>query len=128
MRTTRTGSATRIHATFAAITVLALSAAPVALHAQQALEPVKVHAGASQVANPAADALAAEAKQHYATPKRWREAARLHRRAADLHGEDPQARSLALDPSDDVQKITHAAGQAVELCHHDHVVFADEVE
>ena len=91
MRTTRSGSATRIHATFAAVAVLALTASPVALRAQQALEPVKVHAGSSKVANPAADALAAEAAQHYATPKRWREAARLHRRAADLHGEDPQA-------------------------------------
>ena len=91
MRTTRTGSATRIHATFAAVAVLALAAAPGSLSAQQALEPVRVQAGSSHVSNPAADALAAEAKQHYATPKRWREAARLHRRAAELHGEDPQA-------------------------------------
>src|SRR5688500_3093204 len=68
MRTTGTGSATRIHATFAVVAVLALSAAPAALGAQQALEPVKVHAGASSVSNPAADALAAEAKQHYGTP------------------------------------------------------------
>ncbi len=91
MRTTTTGSTTRVHAMFAAVAVLALAATPVTLRAQQALEPVKVHAGSSQISNPAADALAAEAKQHYATPKRWREAARLHRRAADLHGEDPQA-------------------------------------
>ena len=91
MRTTRTGSATRIHTTFAAVAVLAIAFSPAVMHAQQALEPVKVHAGSSKIANPSADALAAEAKQHYANPKRWREAAKLHRRAAELHGADPQA-------------------------------------
>ena len=91
MRTTRTGSAARIHATFAAIAILAVAARPERAHAQQALEPVKVHAPSSRVANPSADALAALAGEQYATPKRWREAARLHRRAAELHGDDPQA-------------------------------------
>ena len=91
MRTTRTGSATRIHATFAAVAILAVAATPEQAHAQQALEPVKVHAPTSKIANPSADALAAQASEQYASPKRWREAARLHRRAAELHGQDPQA-------------------------------------
>ena len=91
MRTTRNGSATLIHATSTAVVVLSLALMPEAARAQQALEPVKVHAGSSEVSNPAADALVAEAKRHYGTPARWREAARLHRRAADLHSNDPQA-------------------------------------
>ncbi len=91
MRTTSTRSATRIHAMFAAVALLAIVVTPGVTHAQQALDPVKVHAGSSKIANPAADALSAQAREHYATPKRWREAARLHRRAAELHGDDPQA-------------------------------------
>lgn len=91
MRTTGTGSAARIHASFAAFAVLAIAFTPLAARAQQSLEPVQVRGAGSRIANPQADALAREAEGHYATPKRWREAARLHRRAAELHGEDPQA-------------------------------------
>lgn len=91
MRTTGTGSATRTHASFAAFVVLAIAVTPLAAGAQQSLEPVQVLGAGSRIANPRAEALAKEAEEHYATPKRWREAARLHRRAAELHGDDPQA-------------------------------------
>lgn len=91
MRTTGTGSAARTHTTFAAIAILALGATPVAARAQQALDPVQVRAAASSTANPEADAIAREAADRYGTPKRWREAARLHRRAAEIHGDDAQA-------------------------------------
>lgn len=91
MRTTGTGSATRTHATFAALAMIAIGATPMVAPAQQALDPVQVSAAASSTANPEADAVAREAADRYGTPKRWREAARLHRRAAELHGEDAQA-------------------------------------
>ena len=91
MRTTSARSATRIHILSAAVAVLAFAGTPRITQAQQALDPVKVHPGTSKVANPAADALAEQAARHYATPRRWREAARLHQRAARLHGDDPQA-------------------------------------
>ena len=91
MRTTRTGSATRIHTTFAAVAILSVAATPGIAQAQQALDPVKVHAPTSKIANPEADALAEQAARQYSSPKQWREAARLHRRAAEMHGQDPQA-------------------------------------
>jgi hypothetical protein len=59
--------------------------------AQQPLSTVEVHAArtASEIAR--ADTLEAKARAMYSTPRWYREAARLHRRAAMIRGSDPSA-------------------------------------
>ena len=81
----------RAHALVAATFGVALALIPAAAHAQQAIPGVVV-AAKQDVARAAQ--LEAEALREEASPKRWRDAAGLYRRAAELQGSTPEAASL----------------------------------
>jgi hypothetical protein len=88
----RTTSLLRIprHQTFAALLVLS-ALAPVPALAQQPLTPVRVHGEAATRNNARADTLEIHAVALYGVPREWRTVATLHRRAAELRGDDPRA-------------------------------------
>jgi hypothetical protein len=59
--------------------------------AQQELSPVEVGAAQSVSENARADTLDEWARALYSTPSKFRDAAKLHQRAAMVRGEDPRA-------------------------------------
>jgi hypothetical protein len=77
----------------AALLAAALSTAlsPLELPAQQPLKPVEVGAERDRLENARADTLDAQARELYSKPHRYVDAARLHRRAAGIRGQDPRA-------------------------------------
>jgi hypothetical protein len=76
-------------AVIGAAAVLAAVLAPMVADAQQPLTPVEIAEAQSE--NARADALDALAQTMYSTPRKFREAARLHQRAAIIRGEHPTA-------------------------------------
>jgi hypothetical protein len=71
--------------------VVAVSAVPAPVEAQQPLSPVQVEADRLATANARADSLEERARAMYSTPIWYIDAARLHRRAAGMRGNDPRA-------------------------------------
>ena len=71
--------------------LLAMTIAPSVAGAQQEMSPVEIAAARSQTENARADALEETARTMYATPRKFREAAQLHKRAAMIRGIDPKA-------------------------------------
>jgi hypothetical protein len=70
---------------------LATSLLPLTLQTQQPLKPVEVAAERERLENARADALDEQARALYPHPHRYVDAARLHRRAALIRGQDPRA-------------------------------------
>ena len=73
-------------ALFSLVAVLATGAA-----AQQPLADVKVHGSTVTENNARADTLERRADAYLLTPRHWRKAAQLHRRAGELRSEDPSS-------------------------------------
>ena len=90
MQTTSALSVPRV-ASIALCAVLAALIVPSTSAAQQELSPVQVEAERAQNENARADALEEFARGLYSTPSRFREAAKLHHRAALIRGSDPRA-------------------------------------
>ena len=92
MRSLHTTTRSR-HLTAAAAVLAAALALPSTGAAQARLEPVRVIARAAE-----ASALAAQAESLYGTPKKWRKAAGLHLRAAELRpvGDGSAIRDLSM--------------------------------
>lgn len=74
-----------------ALVILAVLASPHNVLAQQSLSPIQVDSRRVTRENTRADTLEAEALTLYAKPSKFFVAARLHRRAGVLRGEDPRA-------------------------------------
>lgn len=86
-----TSPSRRAHALVAAVAGIALALLPAVASAQQ-LPAVVVAAAKPDLARAAQ--LEADAAREEATPKGWRDAASLYRRAAELHGSTPEAATL----------------------------------
>ena len=86
-------SSRRAHAFVAAAAGLALALVPASVSAQQPMPSIVVAATAKPDLLRAAQ-LEADAVREEASPKRWRDAASLYRRAAELHGATPEAATL----------------------------------
>ena len=71
--------------------VLATLIVPSTSAAQQELSRVQVEAQRAENENARADKLEEHARELYSTPSRFREAAKLHQRAALIRGSDPRA-------------------------------------
>jgi hypothetical protein len=71
--------------------LLTLTTVTAATAAQQPLSPVEIRVARSASENARADSLEAKARAMYSTPRWYREAARLHRRAALIRGSDPRS-------------------------------------
>lgn len=82
----------RAHAYRAAAAGLALALLPAAASAQQPIPAVVVAASKPDLARAAQ--LEADAAREELSPTRWRDAASLYRRAAELHGTTPEAANL----------------------------------
>jgi hypothetical protein len=74
-----------------ACAVLAALIVPPASAAQQPLSPVEIEAARLETENARADKLEEYARTLYSTPRRIREVAQLHQRAAMIRGDDPRA-------------------------------------
>jgi hypothetical protein len=125
MRTTRqsTGLSYEMSAALAALVALTALATPVSLPAQHRLTAVQIEGRRSVRDNARADTLEAKAVALYGRPRQWSNAARLHRRAAELRRDDPRAiqswRSAALvfsaaqDHATGLTLMEHAADKAL---------------
>lgn len=71
--------------------IVATAGSPLQLSGQQPLTPVEVEAERQRLVNARADTLDERARSLYAHPHRYIDAARLHRRAAAIRGNDPRA-------------------------------------
>ena len=71
--------------------LLALTAFAPTAHAQQTLSPMRIESDRVASDNARADSLEARAREMYSTSRWYIVAARLHRRAALLRGDDPKA-------------------------------------
>jgi hypothetical protein len=74
----------------AAALVVAVTIPSIAL-AQQPLSPVEIQADRAVRENARADTLEEIARSMYSNPRKFHEAAQLHRRAAMIRGDDPKA-------------------------------------
>ena len=102
-------SRVRVMLASAAALIAALSAgAPVAIHGQGVLAPVRVTVDQGVEA----DALDRQAAERYGTPREWRTAARLHERAAALRGPADASASESLEMAAHLYRAAGDLGKA----------------